>query len=202
MARGADGGWRSFERRTPGSRTRRPDREPSGAASARESSTWPGRRPAPRRSRIRGWEGIDSEGRIPDSEWARALASEGSAAARIRNLEGSLPSFHRLSGAVEESNPENGFRIPKNGFRIPKRRTGSEFRRTDSEFRRTDSEERIPKNAWARALASEGSSGSRIRELAGSLSFSHRPSTDPERRLPVLPAFQRYLKRATDQGQG
>src|SRR5579875_1840079 len=182
MARGADGGWRSFERRTPGSRTRRPDREPSGAASARESSTWPGRRPAPRRSRIRGWEGIDSEGRIPDSEWARALASEGSAAARIRNLEGSLPSFHRLSGAVEESNPENGFRIPKNGFRIPKRRTGSEFRRTGSEFRRTDSGERIP------------NSGERIPKNGFRIPENGFRRTDSEERMGSRPRVRRIFR--------
>src|SRR5579875_1976495 len=35
--------------------------------------------------------------RTPYSEWARAVEPQGSSASRIRNLEGSLPSFHSLS---------------------------------------------------------------------------------------------------------
>jgi len=77
--------------------------EPASTAQKRDSNAAIERPREPRShstTRLRGSQGLDSEGRIPDSEWARALESEGASASRIRNLEGSIPVFHRPSDAV------------------------------------------------------------------------------------------------------
>src|SRR5579885_1330090 len=59
---------------------------------------------------LRGCDRIHSKERIPKNEFrtpyserARALESEGSSASWIRNLEGSLPSFHRPSAETIRS---------------------------------------------------------------------------------------------------
>src|SRR5579885_1335438 len=60
-----------------------------------------GRQPPPRSEAVKG--------SIPDSEWARALESEGSPASRIRNLEGRLPFLHRLSdGRIDAIHEPSG----------------------------------------------------------------------------------------------
>src|SRR5579885_1861549 len=63
--------------------------------------------------RLEGCERIHSEGRIPDAEWARALESRGSSASRIRNLAGSLPSFHRLSVRGDIHGAELNHSLPR-----------------------------------------------------------------------------------------
>src|SRR5579885_1666981 len=153
MARGAGGRWRSFERRTPGSRTRRPDREPSGATSASESSTWRGGAPRPDG---RG-SGAMKES-IPKDEF------------RIPN--GLAPSSpkdppHRESGISQvPSHPftdsqglwKNPFRRANSGERIPEsefRRANSGERIPESEFRRANSGERIPESEFRRANSGE-----------------------------------------------
>jgi hypothetical protein len=72
----------------------------------------------------------------------------------------------------EGRSPKGGVRRAESEGRSPK----SGVRTPNSELRTPYSELRTPYSEWARALESEGSFASRIRNLAGSLPFSHRLS--------------------------
>src|SRR5579875_3323438 len=74
---------------------------------------------------------------------------------------------------------KNPFRRTESEGRSPNselRTLYSELRTLYSELRTLYSELRTPYSEWARALESEGSSASRIRNRGGSLPFSHRLS--------------------------